>query len=134
MEALQQKLSSIDMTMVIMLVILALQAYKLFRPFLLRVEWGRRLVGFFDRGWDFVSTFGPLVYDIIEAAQKKGILKKPKPIEFIERLREEAQKQNVTLTLEQEAAAQLLASGMAAQDHLPIPSVRPPLPAPPGQN
>lgn len=104
---------------IVLYILLFIQVLKLLRPLLEKFEWGKRLFGAFDKGADFIREFSPLIYDIIEAAQKKGLLKESKSTAFLKLLQAEAQKQGIILTAEQEAKAQLIAAGKAAFDHLP---------------
>jgi hypothetical protein len=104
---------------IILYVLLFIQVLKLFRPVLEKFSWGKTFFGALDKGTEFVKEVAPLVFDIVEAANKKGILENTKPVAFLLRLREEAQKQGIVLSPDLEAKAQLIASAKAAKDHLP---------------
>ncbi|HNV71764.1 MAG TPA: hypothetical protein PKO06_18810 [Candidatus Ozemobacteraceae bacterium] len=113
---------------VLILIVLVIQVYKLARPMLKGTETGSKIVNTVDTAWAFVYDFSPAIYTIVEALEKKGVIKKEaKASEFLKLLQEEAKKQGVTLAPANEAAAVLQAKTMAAQDHIaPVPFVQAP--------
>jgi hypothetical protein len=106
--------------LICVLIILFIQVFKLARPFLAKTEWGRKLITAYDAGAAFVSETAPIGYRVIEVASKKGLLEKDvtKSAAFLQWLREEAKKQGIALTPEQEAKAALIAADQATDDHL----------------
>lgn len=114
---------------VILVALLLIQLLKLFRPFLTKFEWGRKLLAEYDAGKQWVEVHAPLVFDIIEVAQMKGQLKDSKPVEFLIRLRDEAQRQGVSLTPQNEAKAVFIAAACNAQKKLSVPGTILNLPA-----
>lgn|GEM_PF-5940964 len=105
---------------VMVCLVLAIQIYKLARPFLAKTERGAAVVSAVDNSWAFIYDKAPLLYGIVEALAEKGIISKgDKANRFLEELRGEALKHQISLQPQHEAEAKFIARSLAAKDHQP---------------